>query len=84
MPSIAVSSMVIYKGGEFKEWNGDALITALRDRSLRKIKFKDNEFLDEKIIFKDNIGRIRDIEIQENTGIIFLLTDEGSIWRLQK
>ena len=84
VPSIAVSSMVIYRGGEFKEWNGDALITALRDQSLRKIKFKDNEFLDEKIIFKNNIGRIRDIEIQENTGKIFLLTDEGSIWRLQK
>jgi len=84
VPSIAVSSMVIYKGNEFKKWNGDALITALRDQSLRKIKFKDNEFLDEKIIFKDNIGRIRDIEIQEKTGKIFLLADEGSIWRLQK
>jgi len=83
-PSIAVSSMIIYKGDEFNEWNGDALITSLRDKSLRKIKFKDNEFLDEKIIFKDNIGRIRDIEIQENTGKIFLLTDQGSIWRLQK
>ena len=57
--------MVIYKGDEFKEWNGDALITSLRDQSLRKIKFKDNEFIDEKIIFKDSIGRIRDIEIQE-------------------
>ena len=76
--------MIIYKGNEFKEWNGDALITSLRDQSLRKIKFKDNEFLEEKIIFKDNIGRIRDLEIQEKTGKIFLLTDEGSIWRLQK
>ena len=84
VPSIAVSSMVIYKGDEFKEWNSDALITSLRDQSLRKIKFKDNEFLDEKIIFKGNIGRIRDIEIQEKTGKIFLLTDDGSIWRLQK
>jgi len=84
VPSIAVSSMVIYKGNEFKEWNGDALITSLRDQSLRKIKFKDSQFLDEKILFKDNIGRIRDIEIQENTGKIFLLTDDGSIWRLQK
>jgi quinoprotein glucose dehydrogenase len=83
-PSIAVSSMIVYKGDEFKEWNGNALITSLRDQSLRKIKFKDNEFLDEKIIFKDNIGRIRDIEIQEKTGKIFLLADEGSIWRLQK
>ncbi len=84
VPSIAVSSMIIYKGDEFKEWNGDALITALRDQSLRKIKFKDNQILDEKILFKDNIGRIRDIETQKNTGKIFLLTDEGSIWRLQK
>ncbi len=84
VPSIAASSMVIYKGNEFKEWNGDALITSLRDQSLRKIKFKKNKFLDEKIIFKGNIGRIRDIEIQKSTGKIFLLTDEGSIWRLQK
>ena len=84
VPSIAVSSMVIYKGEEFKEWNGDALITSLKDQSLRKIKFKDGEFLDEKIIFKGNIGRIRDIEIQKDTGKIFLLTDDGSIWILQK
>jgi len=84
VPSIAVSSMIIYKGDEFKEWNGDALITSLRDKSLKKIKFKDNKFLDEKTIIKENIGRIRDIEIQKNTGKIFLLTDEGSIWRLQK
>ena len=45
--------------------DGDALITSLRDKSLRKIKFKDNKFLNEKVIFKDNIGRIRDIEIQK-------------------
>ena len=84
VPSIAVSSMIIYKGDEFKEWNGDALITSLKDQSLRKIKFKDNEFIGEKIIFKGTIGRIRDIEIQRNTGKIFLITDDGSIWRLQK
>ncbi len=84
VPSIAVSSMVIYKGLEFKEWNGEALITSLRDQSLRKIKFKDNKFLEEKIIFKGSIGRIRDIEIQKNSGKIFLLSDKGSIWRLQK
>ena len=84
VPSIAASSMVIYKGNEFNEWNGDALITSLRDQSLRKIKFKKNKFLNEKIIFKGNIGRIRDIEIQKSTGKIFLLTDEGSIWKLQK
>ena len=84
VPSIAVSSMIIYKGNEFQEWNGDALITSLKDQSLRKIKFKDNNFLNEDIVFKETIGRIRDIEIQKKTGEIFLLTDQGSLWRLYK
>ncbi|MDC0512006.1 PQQ-dependent sugar dehydrogenase [bacterium] len=84
VPSIAASSMVIYKGKEFQDWNGDALITSLKDQSLRKIKFKDNNFIKEDIIFKNIIGRIRDIEIQKITGEIFLLTDQGSVWRLYK
>ena len=84
VPSIAASSMIIYKGKEFQEWNGDALITSLKDQSLRKIKFKDNNFINEKIIFKDIIGRIRDIEIEKKTGEVFLLTDQGSVWRLYK
>ena len=82
VPSIAASSMVIYKGEEFNEWNGDALITSLKDQSLRKIKFKDNNFIKEDVILKESIGRIRDIEIQKKTGEIFLLTDQGSLWRL--
>ena len=84
VPSIAVSSMVIYKGEKFKEWNGDALITSLKDQSLRKIKFKNDKFINEEIIFKDKIGRIRDIEIHKSTGEIFLISDQGSIWRLSK
>ena len=52
VPSIAVSAILIYKGNEFKEWNGDALITSLKDKSLRKIKFKGNELIKEEIIFK--------------------------------
>ena len=76
--------MIIYKGEEFKDWNGHALSTSLKDQSLRKVEFKDNNFLNEEVIFKDKIGRIRDIEIQEDTGKIFLITDQGSIWRLSK
>ena len=84
VPSIAVSSMVIYKGNEFKEWEGDALIGSLKDQSLRKIKFKKNKLIEEKLIFKDTIGRIRDIEIQMNSGKIYIITDQGSLWRVQK
>jgi quinoprotein glucose dehydrogenase len=84
IPSIAVGALSIYKGEEFKEWNGDALVTSLKDESLRKIKFNKNNFLNEEIIFKGNIGRIRDIKVENSTGKIFLLTDQGSLWRMSK
>ena len=84
VPSIAVGALIIYKGDEFKEWNGEALITSLKDESLRKIKFKDNKFIKEDIIFKGNIGRIRDIKIQPNTGKLFFLSDNGSLWKMEK
>ena len=76
--------MTIYKGETFKEWNGDALITSLKDQSLRKIKFKGNELINEETIFKGKIGRIRDIKIQKETGDIYMLSDDGELWRMYK
>ena len=84
VPSIAVSALIIYKGDEFKEWEGLALITSLKDMSLRKIKFQENEFINEDIIFKGNIGRIRDVKIQPNTGKLFFLSDDGYLWKMEK
>ena len=84
VPSIAVSAMTIYKGEAFKEWNGNALITSLKDKSLRKIEFKDNEFISEETIFKGKIGRIRDIKIHKETGELYMLSDNGELWRMYK
>ena len=75
--------MTIYKGETFKEWNGEALITSLKDQSLRKIKFNKSKFIKEEIIFKGDIGRIRDIKIHEG-GDIYLLSDKGELWRMFK
>ncbi len=83
VPSIAVSAMAIYQGETFKEWNGNALITSLKDQSLRILKFDKKKFISEKIVFKGDIGRIRDIKIHE-TGDLYLLTDEGVLWRMHK
>ena len=38
--------------------------------------------MNEEIIFKENIGRIRDIKIQEETGDLYILSDSGSLWRI--
>ena len=77
VPSIATSAIKIYKGNEFKEWNGYALITSLKDQSLRKLIFDDLSNVKEEIIFKDKIGRIRDIIIHPENGKIFFLNPDG-------
>ena len=84
VPSIAVSAMVIYNGETFTEWNGDALVTSLKDQSLRRLKFKTNKLINEKIIFQGKIGRIRDIKIQQHTGDLYMLSDSGDLWRMYK
>ena len=83
VPSIAVSAITIYKGNEFPDWNGTALITSLKDQSLRKLIFNENEILNEVLVFKGKIGRIRDIKVGNRTGKIYLLTDQGSLWLLE-
>ena len=83
VPSIATSACLIYNGDEFKEWNGEALIASLKNQSLRRLKFKGNEFIDEQIIFKNTIGRIRDVK-QEKDGKILMLSDYGELWRMTR
>ena len=84
VPSIATSAITIYKGKEFEEWNGHALITSLKDKSLRKLIFDDLSNVKEDIIFKDKIGRIRDIQIQPNSGKLFFLSSSGFLWKVEK
>ena len=82
-PSIATSAIKIYKGDEFKEWNGHALITSLKDQSLRKLIFDDVLDVKEEIIFKNKIGRIRDIIIHPENGKIFFL-NPGGLYIMEK
>ena len=82
VPSIAVSAITIYKGKEFQNWNGDALITSLKDKSLRKIVFNNLNNIDEQIIFKDKIGRIRDIQIHPENGKLYFLAG-NNLWLME-
>ncbi len=83
VPSIAVSAIAIYKGNEFREWNGHALITSLKDKSLRKLNFKNLNNVKEEIIFKNMIGRIRDIQIHPIDGKIYFLAG-NNLWIMKK
>ena len=83
VPSIATSAIQIYKGEEFKEWNGHALITSLKEKSLRKLVFNNLDNVEEEVIFKNKIGRIRDIQIHPENGKIFFLAG-NYLWLMEK
>ena len=82
VPSIAVSAISIYDGEEFKNWNGHALVTSLKDKSLRKLIFNNLSEINEEVIFKDEIGRIRDIQIHPRSGKIYFLAG-NNVWLME-
>ena len=53
--------------------------------SLRKLDFidKTEEEVIEEVIFRNTIGRIRDIQIQPETGKLYLLSS-NSLWLMEK
>jgi len=75
VPSIGIGGIKFYVGDIFPEWNNQLLIASLKFKYLSLLKRNGNNFIEEEIIFKDKIGRVRDIEINKK-GEIFLIADE--------
>ena len=84
-PSIAVCNILIYDGKTYPEWKGDVLVTSLKYRTLYRLDFEDGKVKSQHVIFKDRIGRIRDIEVNSK-GEIFLINANSyaSLWKLEK
>ena len=75
VPSIGVGGIKFYQGNAFPEWKNSLLVGSLKFQYLSILKREDGVFKKEEIIFKNKIGRIRDIEINSK-GEIFLIADE--------
>jgi len=81
-PSIAPSSLIVYRGKTFKKWNGDILVGALKLTHLNRIVLnKNNEVIKEERLLKELGERIRDV-IQSPKGDLYISTDSGNIYRL--
>ena len=52
-------------------------------KSLRKLNFNDLSNVEEEIIFKEKIGRIRDIQVHPVSGKLYFLS-ENSLWLMEK
>jgi quinoprotein glucose dehydrogenase len=75
VPSIGVGGIKFYQGNAFPDWQGSLLVGSLKFQYLSILHRRQNNFVNEEIIFKDSIGRVRDIEINKK-GEIFLIADE--------
>ena len=80
VPTLAPSGLTFYSGNEFKEWQGQAFLGGLKGKSLVRLKFKDEQVIEEER-FSWQV-RVRDVEV-ENSGSIWVIED-GSNARLIK
>jgi hypothetical protein len=76
IPSIAPSELVVYYGDEFEFWNGDILLSTLRDTSIRRLRLDEDRVLYDERIFVGE--RIRDLSILVD-GRILMSFDNGQI-----
>ena len=85
VPSIAVGQINFYSGETFKEWNGDLIVSATKTGILLRSSLRNDKVINEEIILNQDIGRIRDFEIDSN-GDIFIVTDQknSTLWKLTK
>lgn len=82
-PSVAPSSLTLYRGALFPDWQGDLFAATLAERSVRRIRVRDGMLAGEEVLFEELGERIRDVRSGPD-GALYLLTDnaEGRLLRV--
>ena len=85
VPSIGIGNLTFYNGKTFPDWSGDLLVTATNSKMLIRLGFNNGKISREEYILKNEIGRIRDLEV-DSKGDIYLISDEfnSKLWRITK
>lgn len=73
VPSIAPSGMILYRGEEFPQWQGNLLLSALVPGDVRRLEMDGRDIIKEEVLFTE-FGRIRDIA-EAPDGSLILATD---------
>ncbi|GAB7220011.1 PQQ-dependent sugar dehydrogenase [Vibrio comitans] len=80
-PSIAPSSLIIYRGERYPDLNGKLLAGALKLTHINVIKIDGNKLIEEKRLFEDLGERIRDIQVSPDD-YLYVTTDSGKVMKL--
>ncbi len=85
-PSIAPGGLAVYRGSMFPEWDGDLLVTALKDQMLVRVDRDDKgTIVGTENMLEGQYGRLREVKTAPD-GSLLLLTDEanGAILRVSR
>ncbi len=87
VPSIAPSGLTIYRGDLFSDWDGDALVGALAERSLHRVQLDGDKYVGEDVWLADMNARIRDVRTARDGAVLVLTNyrdkpDAGELLRL--
>ncbi len=84
-PSIAPAGMAYYDGAMFPAWRGSLFVTALKERSVRRVRIGGSMPGAEETLFMELGQRLRDVRSGPD-GAIYLLTDDkdGKVLRIAR
>ncbi|MGE8497376.1 MAG: PQQ-dependent sugar dehydrogenase [Pseudomonas sp.] len=75
-PSVAPSSLMLYRGELFPQWQGDLFASTLAEKSVRRIRLQDGQLAGEAVLFEELEERIRAVYAGPD-GALYLLTDNA-------
>jgi glucose/arabinose dehydrogenase len=82
VPSIAPSSMALYQGQHFPQWQGDLFVGALVDMEVRRVDLENGQVIGQESLFTELEARIRDVRMGSD-GYLYVLTDgKGQLIRV--
>lgn len=82
-PSIAPSSLVVYRGAMFPEWAGDLLSTTLKSQEVRRVVLEQGKVVAQQSLFTELATRLRDIDVGPQ-GEIYLVSDDGRVFCIRR
>ena len=82
-PVIAPSGMVFYDSDVISEWTNNLFIAGLRGSHIARIVIEDNKVIAEERLLEGLGQRFRNVEVSRD-GALFVITDEGRLYRIGK
>jgi glucose/arabinose dehydrogenase len=80
-PVIAPSGAQFYTGELFPEWQGSLFVGSMRQTRLVRLTIENDRVTGEEHLLVDRARRVRDVR-QGPGGELFIVTDEGELWRI--